>query len=122
MTQFSQIELIYNRLLNLINEIESSIKEEEYDAAFGKLNLHDKLIRQLFTAKKTAALNADEISKMQTMETTIKEKNDAILADLKRLRAETASQVDTTKKKVKLSSAYEHQSDERQGDLIDISE
>lgn len=121
MTQFSQIELIYNRLLNLITEIESLIKDEEYSAACAKLKLQNKLVKQFASAQKTVNLTTEEENKIQTMETTIREKNDAMLADLQKLRTELAGEVKETKSKIKLNSAYE-QTTQRQGDLIDISE
>lgn len=122
MTQFSQIELIYNQYLNLANEIADLIADEEYDATSAKLEHHDKLIKQLALAKITVKLTETEKLTMQAMETTIQEKTETILANLKKLRVELASEVKTTKEKVKLSSAYDAHADGRQGDLIDISE
>lgn len=121
-TQFSQIELIYNRLLNLITEISSLIKDEEYSMASEKVELQEKLVKQFASAQKTVNLTTEEKNKIQTMETTIREKNDTMLADLQKLRAELAGEVKETKSKIKLSSAYEPQPMKRQGDLIDISE
>jgi hypothetical protein len=121
MTQFSQIELIYNQFLNLANEIEVMIENEKYDFASTKVEQKNNLIKQLSTAKKTVKFSAEEKLKMQTMETTIKEKNDTMLANLKKLRTQLEGEVKTTKKKVKLSSAYD-QIDTRQGNMIDISE
>ncbi len=121
MTQFSQIELIYKRLLNLITEISSLVKDEEYSAASAKVELQNNLVKQFASAVKTVRLTSEDENKIQTMETTIREKNDAMLADLQKLRTELAGEVKETKSKVKLNSAYE-QSVERHGDLIDISE
>lgn len=121
MTQFSQIELIYNRLLNLTTEISSLIKDEEYSAASEKVELQNKLLKQFSSARKTVNLTTEEENKIQTMETTIREKNDVMLADLQKLRTELAGEVKETKGKIKLNSAYE-QTTKRQGDLIDISE
>lgn len=121
MTQFGQIELIYNQITNLLSEISSLIKDEEYSIASSKIAHKDKLIKQLSIAKKTTKLSAQEELKMKTMETTIKGKNDKMLAELQKLRTELAGEVKETKNKIKLNSAYEH-TIERQGDLIDISE
>lgn len=121
MTQFSQIELIYNQLINLLTEVSSLIKDEEYSIASSKIAKKDKLVKQLSIAKKTANLSSEEETKMQQMETTIKEKNDTMLADLQKLRTELAGEVKETKSKIKLNSAYD-QTTKRQGDLIDISE
>lgn len=121
MTQFNQIELIYNQLINLLNEISSLIKDEEYSIASSKIGHKDKLVKQLAAAKNTVDFTAQEELKMQTMETTIKEKNDTMLADLQKLKTELASEVKENKNKIKLNSAYE-QTTKRQGDLIDISE
>lgn len=122
MTQFNQIELIYNQLTNLLNEISSLIKDEEYSIASSKIGHKDKLVKQLAAAKNTVNFTAQEEIKMQTMETTIKEKNDTMLADLQKLKTELASEVKENKNKIKLSSAYDQQPMKRQGDLIDISE
>lgn len=121
MTQFSQIELIYNRLVNLLSEISSLIKDEDYITASSKVELQNKLIIQFASTRKTVNLTADEEIKIQKMETDIKEKNDTMLADLQKLRTELAGEVKETKGKIKLNSAYEHPI-ERQGDLIDITE
>jgi len=122
MTQFSQIELIYNQILNLANEITALVENEEYDIASAKLEHKDKLVGQLSVAKKTVNLTVEENSQMQTMERMIKEQNDTMLVDLQKLKVEVAGELNTTKKKVKLSSAYDHHVDNRQGDMIDISE
>jgi hypothetical protein len=122
MTQFNQIELIYNQILNLTNEIAVMIENEEYDIASTKLQHKDKLVGQLSIAKKTVNFTAKENLQMQAIEKTIKEKNDTMLADLQKLKVEVASELNATKTKVKLSSAYDHQADNRQGDMIDISE
>ena len=121
MTQFNQIELIYNQFLNLANEIEVMIENEEYDFASAKVEQKNNLIKQLSSAKKTVKFSENETLKMQTMETTIKEKNDTMLANVKQLRAQLEGEVKTTKKKVKLGSAYD-QTVTNQGNMIDISE
>lgn len=122
MTQFSQIELIYNQLLNLVNEITALIENEEYDDAAAKIENKDKLVKQLSAMKKTVNFTNEEKLKMQLIEDTIKEKNDTMLVDVKKVREELAKEVNSTKKKIKLNSAYDKQRPNIQGAMIDISE
>lgn len=122
MTQFSQIELIYNQLLSLVNEITALIENEEYEDAAAKIENKDKLVKQLAAMKKTVNFTDEEKLKMQRIEDTIKEKNDTMLADLKKVREELAKEVNSNKKKIKLNSAYDKQQSNRQGAIIDISE
>lgn len=122
MTQFSQIELIYNQFLNLSNEIDAMIENEEYNLAAEKIELKNSLIKQLSNAKKTTQLNEEEKLKMQTIETSIKEKNDAWLNNLTKLKIQLASEVKTNKQKIKLNSAYDQLAPSGQGNMIDISE
>lgn len=122
MTQFSQIELIYNQFLNLSSEIEVMIEKEEYESASEKVEQKSNLIKQLSNAKKTAKLSENEALKMQAMETTIKEKNDIMLTNLQKLRTQVESEVKTNNKKIKLNSAYDQLPIAEQGNMIDISE
>lgn len=122
MTQFSQIELIYNQFLNLSKEIETFTENEEYDFASEKVELKNNLIKQILNAKKTVKLSEEEKIKMHTMESTIKEKNDTMLAKITKLREEVGSEVKTNKQKIKLSSAYDQLASPEQGNMIDISE
>lgn len=122
MTQFSQVELIYNQFLNQVNEIDELIKNEEYDYAVAKMENKDKLIKQLSAMKKTVDFADEQKVKMQLIESTIKEKNDIMLAELKKTRDKLAQEVDTNKKKIKLNSAYDKQKIDLQGAMIDISE
>ena len=122
MTQFSQIELIYNQFLNLSNEIEAMIEDEDYESASEKVELKNSLIKQLSNAKNTAKLSETQTLKMQTMEKTIKEKNDIMLANITKLKTEIEGEVKTNKQKIKLSSAYDQLPTAEQGNMIDISE
>lgn len=121
MTQFSQIELIYNQFSNLVSEIDILIEKEEYADAADKIEYKDNLIKQLSNAKKTVNFTNEEKLKMQSFENTIREKNNAMLANLNKLRTEIANEMNSTKKKIKLNSAYD-QNISGQGAMIDFSE
>lgn len=121
MTQFSQLELIYNRILNLVNEITVMIENEEYSLASDKLEHKNKLIKQLSNTAKTVNFTKEESLHMQEMESVIREKDKNMLDDLQKLKDETAKKINTTNNKIKLSSAYEPPAD-RQGFMIDITD
>jgi len=121
MTQFNQIELIYNQILNLVNEIAVMVEKEEYDAAAAKFEHKDKLVKQLSMTKKTVKFSEEEKLKMQSIENVIKETDENMLENLKKLRVEVANELKITKKRLKLSSAYER-STKRKGAIIDIEE
>ena len=121
MTQFNQIELLYNQFLNLVNEITIMIEQEEYDAAAAKFKRKDNLVKQLAMVKKTVKFSEEEKLKMQSIENVIQEKDKNMLEHLTKLRDEVAVELKVTKKKHKLSSAYERPID-RQGGIIDIEE
>jgi hypothetical protein len=121
MTQFNQIELIYNQFLNVVNEIAVMIEKEEYEAAAAKFERKDNLIKQLSMAKKTIKFTGEEKLKMQSIEDEIRESDKNMLEHLTTLRAKMADELKVTKKKLKLSSAYERPAN-RQGAIVDIEE
>lgn len=122
MTQFKQLELIYNQFLNLIDEINTMIDEEDYTAAVAKLEHKTKLIKKIQLVKKTVNFNDEEMQKARLTEQKIRDKELNTLAFLEKHKNEVGEELKNIKKKVKVSTAYAIHSEENQGAIIDIVE
>lgn len=122
MTQFSQLELIYNQFLNLLKEIDIFIENEEYEAAVDKLEHKDNLLKKLILTKKTVNFTPEEQQKIQLIEQEIREKEKKALDNLEKLQNDVAIELSSTKAKVKINSAYTIQSEAVESTFIDISE
>lgn len=122
MTQFEHLELLYNQFLNLSDEINTMIEKEEYDAAVTRLEYKDKLIKKILLAKKTVNFTGEEIEKASLIEQKIRKNEQETLVSLQRLQDTIGEELNNTKKKIKVSTAYTVRSDEQHGDIIDIAE
>lgn len=122
MTQFNDLELIYNQFFNLTEEINDMIDKEDYRSAVLELKHKDNLVKKLLMARKTVVVTDEQKQKLDLMEKRITDNEHKILIALEKLREEVGEAIKITKKKVKVSSAYSSYSHERQGSMIDISE
>lgn len=122
MTQFEHLELIYNQFLNLADEINTMIKKEDYAAVVEKLEHKNKLIKKILIAKKTVNFTDEEIEKASLIEQKIRENEQETLISLKKLQNEVGEEINNTKKKIKINTAYAVKSDEKHGAIIDFSE
>ncbi|MDD3436855.1 MAG: hypothetical protein PHC64_06870 [Candidatus Gastranaerophilales bacterium] len=122
MTQFKDLELIYNEFSCLAEEINNLIDKEDYETAILKLKHKDKIIKKLLAARNTVDFTPEQRQKLNLMENKIKDNEHKILNSLKELQNEVGKELNVTKKKVKISSAYSIHAQEKQGRYIDISE
>jgi len=122
MTQFEQLELLYNQFSNLSDEIKKLIEKEEYNVAFDKLKYKDKLLKKLVNAKRTVNCNEDERKILQLIETKLKEKDQENIKFLIVLKEKVREELKITTKKVKVNTAYEKNSEKKTGVLFDSSE
>lgn len=122
MTQFGQLELIYNQVINLIGEINSLIEMGDYESANQKIEDKDNLIKKLLLVSKTVNFTVEERQKIDLLNQQIKDDAQNNIISLEKLRDELGEELEKTKKKVKINSAYAGTSQEKQGELIDISE
>lgn len=122
MTEFAQLELIYNQFMNLTAEINTLIEKEDYSAAVGKLEHKNKLIKKISNARKTVNFTDDEREKARLIEKKIKETEQETLIFLKKLQDHLVEEIHNTNKKIKINKAYTVKSDEIHGEFIDISD
>lgn len=122
MTQFKDLELIYNEYFFLVDEISSMIKKEEYFDISNKLESKERLLKKLANAKKTTKLTTEEIEYTQKMEQQLREKEHANIELLISLKDEVAKKLSINKKKLKINNAYAISSKKDSGRLIDYSE
>lgn len=122
MTEFCDLELIYNQSINLTEEINTLIKQEDYISATLKMQDKIKLLKKIAIAKKTTNLSHEEKNKLQVIEQKLKEDNELNLTSLKAIQNELKEEIKKTKGKVKISSAYATETKTKQGTIIDISE
>lgn len=121
MTQFEQLERLYNQFSNLADEIEFMVDNEEYNEAISKLLYKDSLINQFKIIKKTLSLDEESTEKMLSMEKELIQREKQNIEKLTKLRDEVANELNKTKKNVKLNSAYSTVN-KQQGSIMDFSE
>lgn len=122
MTEFKQLELIYEQFENLTNQINKLISDELYQEANLKLNEKDKLIKKIFLTKKTVKFTEEEEQKIQLLDKQISENNQNLIKSLTKEHKKLAEELNSTKKRVKVNSAYEISTKSRTGKLVDTSE
>lgn len=122
MTQFSQIELLFNQYLNLSKEIDNSIQNEEYFEAEEKIESRGKLVKKIYLAQKTAKLDEEQKQKFQSIKQKIEEIQNNQIKSLTQLREQTGIELKKTKGKVKVNIAYDLSPTKIKGSLVDITE
>jgi hypothetical protein len=122
MTQFKDLELLYKQFFNLTNEIASMVENEEIQAISEKLVHKERLIKKLANAKKTTKLSQEEIEKTDLMEKELREKEQANIDSLVKMRDEIGNELRTGRKKLKINTAYSATVTQNQGVFVDLEE
>lgn len=122
MTKFEDLELVYKEFINLSNEINDLIEQEDYTEANLKFPQSDKLLKKVINAKAATVLNDEEKDKINQLEQNIKESHSRRIDSLKERKVELEFELKKTNKQVKVSSAYDIQTNSNEGRLIDLSE
>jgi len=122
MTQFKDLELLYNQFSNLTDEISSMIELEEFELISNKVNYKERLMTRIANAKKTTKLTEEEQEKTLLMEKTLREKEHANIEALEKMQAAVGLELRKSRNKLKVNHAYETTSREKQGVFIDIEE
>lgn len=122
MTQFQNLELLYNQLLNLADEIKMMVDKEQYEEAVEKMQYKDKLIKKLINTKKTVVFSPEDQEKLELIETRLQEKEQNNIKLANKIFQEMGENLNKTKNKVKISSAYSVQNETNRGIFVDISE
>lgn len=123
MTDFKEIERLYNRYFKFEEEIKNLIDSEDYEEATARIPHRDNLLKMLSNARKTASgLSQEEVLKIKSYDKLIKEKNDSNLKLLEKYQEEIGAELGKTKKKVKFTTAYSMQTTQKQGVFLDVTE
>lgn len=122
MTQFQNLELLYNQLLNLADEIKMMVDKEQYEEAVEKMQYKDKLIKKLINTKKTVVFLPEDQEKLELIEKRLQEKEQNNIELANRIFKEMGENLNKTKSKVKISSAYSVQNETNRGIFVDITE
>ena len=122
MTNFENLELIYNQFFNLADEINVMIENEDYSAAIVKLKYKDKLIKKFLTTKKTVELSIEDRRKLTLMEKKLNSKEQNNINFLSKLHKEVGEELKDTNKKLKMNTAYEIKAEHNSGVFVDLSE
>lgn len=122
MTQFSDLELLYNQYSNLVDEIASLIEQEKFQDISDKLNYKERFIKRLASAKKTTQLSEEEKEKTKLIEASLREKEQANIDFLMKMQAEVGKELRINRNKLKVNNAYDVSKKQNHGVLIDIDE
>lgn len=122
MTQFSQIELLFNQYLNSSKEIDSLIQDEKYEEVMDELKARNKLVKKIFLAKKTATLTEEQKQKLDSIEQQMEENEKKHISSLKILHKELGEKIKNTKGKIKINDAYSLSAKKGSGLFVDLTE
>lgn len=122
MTQFGQIELLFNQYINLSKEIDDSIKDGDYFEAEEKIESRGKLVKKIYLAQKTAKLDEEQKQKFGSIKQQMEEIQNSQIKSLTQLREQTGIELKKTKEKVKINTAYDLSTTKIKGSLVDITE
>lgn len=122
MTQFSQIELLFNQYLNLSKEIDNAIKDEDYSDAENKIESRGKIVKKIYLAQKTANMNDEQKQKFKSIKQKMEETQNGQIKSLTELRELAGIELKKTKEKVKINTAYDLSPMKMKGSLVDITE
>lgn len=122
MTQFANLELLYNQFFNLADEIKQMIEEEDYSEAIIKLDYKDKLMKKLSVTQKTVIFSEEEKARLHQIEQKLQEKERENINYINKLRNEMGQKLKSTNSRVKMNSAYDMYSKKSSGVIVDISE
>lgn len=122
MTDFKDLELIYNQLGSLSDEIDELINDEDYSLAKNKVAYRDKLFKRAMIAKRTVNLTRENEAYLEQLESKIIAGQKKNIDKLTELRDKIKIEIQKTKKRVKLNSMYSFTPPADQGNLIDFSE
>lgn len=122
MTQFQNLEILYNQLINLADEIKMMVDKEQYEEAVEKMQYKDKLIKKLINTKKTVVFSLEDQEKLELIEKKLQEKEQNNIDLANKIFEEMGQNLNKTKKKVKISSAYSVQNETARGMFVDITE
>lgn len=122
MTQFSQVELLYNQFLNLSDEIINLIQSDLPDDAMEKLEEKDKLFKKIINARKTLKCSNEEFERLSEIENRIKVKEQESIKYFTKLRQDIEEELQKTKQKTKVVFAYKKNSENETGNICDFEE
>ena len=92
MSQYDQIMLFYNQLLNMADEINELIEKDMFDEIINKLSLHDKIFIQIKLAKKCTKLTEAEEKQINLIEDELRKKEkyniDLLQTNMNKLKKE----------------------------------
>lgn len=122
MTQFEDLERLYNRFINLTNEINAMIKNEDYASAAARVADKSKLIKTLSQAKKTTSLTEEQRQKLELLEQDMREDYQKTISSMIKLQDEVGIELLKAKKRIKVGNAYSIQNTQSNGGIVDFTE
>lgn len=122
MTEYKQLEILYNQFSNLTDEIQILIKNGEYNELMRKLEHKSKLLDKLYLTKKTVIFTDDEMKKSKLMEQNLRDKDELNISLIEKLKTELGVELNATNKQVMVNSAYTIVADDNKGTVFDITE
>lgn len=122
MTQFDQVEILFNQYLNLSKEIDALIQNEDYNEAANKVESMNKLVKKVYLAKKTVDLNDEQKQKFNLMQQQIQDAQNKQIELLTELHKQVGAELKNTNEKVKINNAYDNLPKKKSGSLVDVVE
>lgn len=123
MTTFENLELIYNEFLSVSDEvINLCVNKEDYDTAIDKIEQKNNAMKKLIIARKTSSLTEEEQAKINLLDEKIRQNEEHLLEFLKENKTKIKNEIDITKKRVRISSAYVIPTIQKQGVHLNIEE
>lgn len=123
MSQYNQILLFYNQLLNMADEISGMIEKELFDDILTKIQSHERIATQIRLIKRCTEFSTEEQEEIKRLELLIKEKEKNNIECLQKNMNDVKKELDNLKIKNKIVNAYTQDTSQReQGSIIDIED
>lgn len=122
MSQYDQLKLLYNQLINLTEEENKLVEAKAYQEIDSMLVYKAKLIRRVVVLKNMIEFTPHEAEEFSQIEQKYKQNEERNIQKFSKIKDELGLKLKNTQKNINLKSAYAKEKKERQGSLLDYTE
>jgi hypothetical protein len=121
-SQFEQLKLFYNQLLNIAIQEENCVSLGDYDELADLLKRKNKIVEDAVIIKKMNTFSPEEKNELLDLEQKFTKKEEENIKKFTEIKNELGLKLRQTGKDLKVKSAYAKAKKEKQGSILDFSE
>ena len=122
MSQFEQLKLFYNQLINIAIQEENCVTVGDYDELADLLKRKNKIIQDAVLIKQTNTFSLEEKTELLDLEHNFTKKEEENIKKFTEIKDELGLKLRKTGQDLKVKSAYAKVKKEKQGSILDFSE